>query len=430
MNNAESQNKNLPKWLIKTQHGSWEPEIFISGIVLIGLIQLPEYLNEFRFYFSREIFGLSTEIDNLIAVLITGIYWMVFGLGIHLFIRGIWIGLVGLSYVFPDGINKDKLNYAQKFDEVINKIPDVTDQIIKLEKISSSIFSINYLMFMCILGAYCFILFLIVLPVYSFFFLTDYSIIEMFEAKSSVARLVNYYANAMMIIGGIYMFDFLSVGLVKKIKYVNLLYYPIYRFVSFITFSKLYRNIYYLLISNFKKWKVITFLTTFIVITLFIIGVLASNSPISQEFSQLAFYGGDSKNSVVTSRYDNMNSTEKNLFASVQNDVIRENTLRLFVSARVDFNDSIQQVCDTNIKDKNSSEYKLSCIKNFYQLTINDSSIVANKWFFHKHPTSNNRGYVTYLDISGLKNGLHEVKVDLQNWTFDTYTIIPFYLDR
>lgn len=430
MQNNSPKNKQLPKWLIKTQHGSWEPEIFISGIVLIGLIQLPEYLDEFRHYFSREIFGLSTDIDNLIAVLITGIYWMIFGLGLHLFMRGIWIGLVGLSYVFPDGINKGKLNYERKFDEVINKIPDVTDQIIKLEKISSSIFSINYLMFMCILGAYCFILFLIILPVYSFFLLTDYSIIEMFEGKSSISVLVDYYAKSMLVIGGIYMFDFLTVGLLKKIKYINLIYYPIYRFVSLITFSKLYRNIYYLLISNFKKWKVITFLTAFVAITIFMIGTIASNSPVSSEFSQLEFYGGNSKNSLVRSHYDNMNSTQKNLFGSVQSDIIKENTLRLFISARVSLNDSIEQVCDPNIEDKNSSEYTLSCIKNFYELSINDSSITADRWLFHKHPTSNNRGYITYLDISHLKNGMHEVKIDLKNWTFENYTIIPFYLDR
>ncbi len=242
--------------------------------------------------------------------------------------------------------------------------------------------------------------------------------------------LVDYYAKIMMVIGGIYLFDFLTVGLLKRIKYLNLIYYPIYRFVSLITFSKLYRNIYYLLISNFKKWKVITFLTLFVVITIFMIGILASNSSVSSEFSQLAFYGGDSKNSIVRSQYDNMNGIHKNLFASVQSDIINENTLRLFISARVSLNDSIQQVCDPDIQDKNSSEYTLSCIRNFYELSINDSSITADRWFFYKHPTSNNRGYITYLDISYLKNGMHEVKIDLKNWTFKTYSIIPFYLDR
>ena len=100
MTDQKSDN-NLPKWLIKTQLGSWEPEIFISGIVLIGLIQLPRHLNEFRYFFYREIFGYDSVVDNLIAVLNTGIYWMIFGLVLHLFFRGIWVGLVCLSYVFP-----------------------------------------------------------------------------------------------------------------------------------------------------------------------------------------------------------------------------------------------------------------------------------------------------------------------------------------
>ena len=71
---------NLPDWLRQTQNNSWEPEVFISGIVLFGLIQIPEKLESLRFFFSREIYGTTNDIDNLIAVLMTGIQWLIFGL--------------------------------------------------------------------------------------------------------------------------------------------------------------------------------------------------------------------------------------------------------------------------------------------------------------------------------------------------------------
>ena len=56
---------------------------------------------------------------------------------IHLVLRGLWAGLVGLSYVFPDGVNKEKIAKSQKDINYDN--PDVF--VIKIEKICSLLFS-------------------------------------------------------------------------------------------------------------------------------------------------------------------------------------------------------------------------------------------------------------------------------------------------
>ncbi|MEM9858338.1 MAG: hypothetical protein AAF843_13315, partial [Bacteroidota bacterium] len=168
----------IPQWLERTQHNSWEPEIFISGIVLFGLLQLPAYLHEFRLYFNREVFGLTNAMDNFVGILITGIQWLIFGLVLHLFFRGIWIGLVGLSYVFPGGIRDENLKYKGKFKDRVLNIPDFTSQIIRLEKISSSIFSISYFLFMSILGAYFFLAIAVLTPVYLFLYLGPYDLKE------------------------------------------------------------------------------------------------------------------------------------------------------------------------------------------------------------------------------------------------------------
>jgi len=38
---------NVPKWLKRVQENSWEPEILLSGFVLIGLMQLPEKIKHY-----------------------------------------------------------------------------------------------------------------------------------------------------------------------------------------------------------------------------------------------------------------------------------------------------------------------------------------------------------------------------------------------
>ena len=56
---------------------------------------------------------------------------------LHLILRGLWTGVLGLSYVFPNGIKIEKLPKSQR-----NIIYDKPDKlVIQLEKICSILFS-------------------------------------------------------------------------------------------------------------------------------------------------------------------------------------------------------------------------------------------------------------------------------------------------
>jgi len=425
-----SKNSVLPSWLKKTQHNSWEPEIFISGIVLFGLIQLPQYLQEFRFYFSREIFGISNDIDNLVAIMSTSIQWMIIGLVLHLFFRGVWIGLVGLSYVFPNGINHDRLNYKGKFENKIKLIPDFTNQIIRLEKISSSIFSSTYLIFMCIIGAYFYLVAMLIIPFYLFLLLSDYTFADLIRDESLVG-LINIYAILVMLVGLIYMVDFLSLGVLKRSKRLNKIFYPLYQLISFITFSALYRNIYYLLVSNFKRWKVVTFLVSFIVITFFMINFNASRDSLSSNFSRLELFSSSIGNYSSSEYYASMNPSDKYQKASIQSDIVSEDVLRLFITHQVNFEDSVKANCNYVVPEESSdiNKLKLECLQSFYIVNVNDSIAKTSKWMFHKDPSTGHRGIMTYVDISHLERGLHKLDIDLKNWFHKKYVSIPFYVD-
>lgn len=419
----------LPKWLVRTQQNSWEPEIFISGIVLFGLLQVPEYLNEFRYYFRREIFGLSSDMDNFVAILITGVQWLTFGLILHLFFRGIWIGLVGLSYVFPGGIKKENVKYKGKFADRIQSIPDFTDQIIRLEKISSSIFSISYFLFMSILGGgYTFFLATIIGPIYLFFNFGPYTFSDLIN-NEALAQVVNNYALLIAFFGFIYLFDFLSLGLLKRSKYLAKVYYPLYKVISWLTFSTLYRNIYYILISNFKRWKVISFILGFLIVTYALASFHADRASAGYQFSQLEFYGSSAGNTINSSAYENMDPSSVGQYASIQSDIIKDDVLRLFLTHYSFFDDSVKTVCDyKEFEDVEVTDsLKLVCLANFYQIAVNDSSYSDLKWKFHKNPKNQHRGIMTYVDISNLKKGNHSLEVGLANWYNDTFQEIQFY---
>lgn len=420
---------NLPEWLKQTQNNSWEPEVFISGIVLFGLIQLPERLESLRFFFIREVYSNGNEIDSLVAVLMTSIQWLIFGLILHLFFRGIWIGLVGLSYVFPKGIKNENLNFKGTFKNRVMTIPNFTDQIILLEKISSSIFSISYFIFMSILGAYFFVMITLVAPVYFFNTITGIDFSE-YENNPIYDTITSAYAIFILVIGALHLFDFLTLGLLKKNRYIAKFYYPFYLIVSTLTLSPLYRNIYYILISNFKKWKVITFIVCFIIITFNAIEVNSSKTPLTRQFTQLEMYGSTSQNSIQTDAYANLGQDPKFHRASIQSDIVKDDVLRLFITHTINYEDSIKTLCDYNLKLRSRSKrdsLKLACMKEFYRISVDDSLYTDIQWFFHYNSSTAHRGIISYLDISNLKRGMHHIDIDLKNWRRRKYDIVQFY---
>ena len=109
-----------PAWLNELQQKSWEPEILLSGIVLYGMFQIPDLLDSFLEFGNDNLFGSTTDLDNFVSSIKVALYWLIGTLILHLISRGIWVGMVGLSYTFPNGINRDRLKMSGKFTSTID----------------------------------------------------------------------------------------------------------------------------------------------------------------------------------------------------------------------------------------------------------------------------------------------------------------------
>ena len=129
--------ENTPKWLIDTQNKSWEPEILISGITLTFLFILSSHIYNFcamliQDFGVYEVIGRTSYIASM--VILTGLK---ITLIIHLLLRGLWAGLVGLSYVFPQGIKRENLPPSER--DIDYDKPH--QSVIKIERICSLLFS-------------------------------------------------------------------------------------------------------------------------------------------------------------------------------------------------------------------------------------------------------------------------------------------------
>ena len=149
-------------WLDRVRTNSWESEILIVGFVLIILLQTIDYFDVLRnnqHYLNSFWGGVPSVINSILVpiiiyVLFVSNYVLVISLSIYLILRGFWVAVIGLSSVFPKGIDVKKLNYSDYYKSNLNKynIDDFTNDLylilnsvlfISIEPVAIIIFSLD-----------------------------------------------------------------------------------------------------------------------------------------------------------------------------------------------------------------------------------------------------------------------------------------------
>lgn len=421
----------LPEWLQKLQNESWQVEVALSAVIVFALFQLFEPVNVWESHIQREV--LSFSLSGIGAVIKTAIAWLIIGFTFHLILRSIWVGLIGLSYTFK-GINHERLNLASPFKEFIEKQVTLTSSILYLERWCSATFAIAFLFFLAVLGVVLYIIVFLVLPIF---------IAQNFVSPETLINSVRTYQQIWQIVSLLFLIDFISLGLLKRIKWFSKIYYPIYRLVNFFTLAFLYRNIYYTLVSNVSRWKLFLGLLAYVGLSMVFFQYFVSG-----RLNNMDLVPKTDAFIVDKEQYANL-ATGKMAYAQIQSDVIKENYLRIFVLHFRALEDSVHQECDyeervklieekefdqKRAKRQAKDEVIMDCYKQFYHLQLDTQLYTNIDWLFHERQDNKHKGILTWLDIGHLENGRHELKVmlNLKNDTLDisNYATIPFFLSR
>lgn len=419
----------VPKWLDELQQRSWEPEILLSGIVLYGMFKVPGILDDFLAFYKLNIYGNSNDVDNLVSLFKTGIYWLITGLILHLICRGIWIGIVGLSYTFPAGIRMEKLNYKEPFKPKVEKIVSYEQIIIRLEKISSALFSISFMLFMSLIGGYLYFLVMLVAPFMFFLLVLDMGFSgPLFDGFQKWVFVV-------LTVGILGLVDFLSLGYFRRFKIIAKILWPLHRFISTLTLSRFYRPIYYGMVTNFNKWAFFAFLLIFTVISIFGAGNNNETYP-GDLYSRISNFSSAQNYSTFLGNYDDQNDEIPSVRAHIPSDIITGNVLRLFVVAQIRYEDTMEEITPIDslkkaYPDTSNVALKNMVVANFFNVKIDDQEITNLRWYFHYKGRLGQRGYLTYIDISDLKEGLHTIDVlGPESKYSNPISVIPFYKDE
>ena len=433
------------KLLDKLQTESWQLELIISGFAIYGLFSAIEPL---EVEFLTSVKNNQTIYTAMLQALTSGTYILMGSLLIHVVLRGLWIGTLGLRYVSGE-IDYARLGYVPKFTDYLKKKVGSFDRYIsRLENVCSTVFALAFLMVFYFLSYFLILM---------FFAIVAFTInnIGLFS-DDTAGTITAIFSITYFVLILIFFFDFISMGGLKRDRWTAKYYFPIYKFLGVITLAFLYRPLVYNFLDQRKaRWVATFILPAYLIVLLFlqIYGVVNSNYQIE----------GQLTSSYFTSKYNYEDElTEKTdfvQFVSLPSKVIDKPYMRVYVGFNKFIEDAILEH-DSILRpkeDRRGYSFKTTTGLSFNGLNINLSrkylmvkknqtryikvldelyKLKIDTTFFEKEFVMTNDvnkrfGFETFLNLKGLEDGKHLLYLigpdPREDKEIDTLITIPFW---
>lgn len=224
------------------QQQSWQLELIITGFALAGMISGADAFNEFVVKW-RDILSnygiLGTLGKSMLKATHLAYFVVIFHFFLNVVVRCLWIGALTLRGVIG---KEDYLaqRYHPIFDSFLRRRSgNFDDYINRLDTSASLIFAITFLMITILFG---------VVTWGSVVAVILSSLIAAFDYSGVLTG--GLITGIYVFFSLIYLVDFITGGMVKRGE--SRIYYPLYRVMGWLTLARLYRPLYYAIISN--KW--------------------------------------------------------------------------------------------------------------------------------------------------------------------------------
>jgi hypothetical protein len=404
------------KLLQKLQEESWQLELLISGFAIFGLFTAIPIITE-----SLKEAENSQQIYKFVISLIGTIscYILIFNLLLHVLLRGLWIGALGLRYVSGD-IDYDSLNYSQKFTKYLTKRVGSFDKYIgTLENYCSVIFAVSFLLIFYVLAITFTILAIALIGT---------QLLDNDNLPNWLSQGVGITLIVFLIFGMFFtLIDFITLGFLKKKKWTSKIYFPIYWVFSFITLSFLYRPLVYNFLDNkFGKRLSFSLVPFYILIALGTSLNYNVSNYITDDMTSNDFVANNNS-------YEDLLS-DKNGFidnVAIQSKVISDNYVKVFVlysdnieNRIFNFNPLLKPEEDrrglktginfnTNIKFGKKDSLRRVYLKTFNKIySVKIDTVKFETDFILAHSKNDKLGFETYISTKTLDEGKHILQVN------------------
>jgi len=420
-----------PEWLQALEAQSWQAELIASGLAIYGSFTLGPYIEHLtEWAVLRFNDRVLTVLYFLFIYLFAAQVILVISFITHLALRILWAGILGLSSVYPDGINMQSKTYADYFKQQLKlEFPDLSKYSLELDKLCSLIFSILCALVIVMLSTSIWILI--------------YLVISELALKIIPTHIFNYIQYSIF---GIILVLTVVNGILVGSKWKNTAFakkhsYNFNRRLSKIIMILGYRSFNYITQTIRSN---VTSKLFFIGMTLILIGSMTATIPKLQKM--VPFYRADifvhykALESTVESRsYADQNTSSTILLPYIQSEIIDEDYLNLYIpfyqrelsqfekeGGTFTWNNELSsdenKVLRAKLKVKNANSY--------YSVQIDGQPLPSVTFSYRRNLHNNRDGYQAFIDLSNYPKGKHVLTIN-SKYTDEngkSYTrSIPFY---
>ncbi len=401
-----------PEWLKKLEAESWQPELVVSGVAIFATLSLPQHLITITDFclatFSEAYFGIISLSQQYVTIIA---YLLALNFIAHFVIRVTWIGFLGLSSVYPDGINFAKLPYSDYIKERYKEdFPNIQYMTERLDKYASVIFGFTAGLTMIIVSMYIFFLLLFILIQLIGLALPDGFLKE----------------NLFEILGGTFMIIISSASILNLKRFRDNLplqkfYYRYTQIVGRLIFTFFFKPSQYIVLTfisqvDLKKLSGLYF--GYCMFLGLLAGIITSSNDryfLDIESSFPHFNYTAKSYTVFPDYYENLRPTNKRItWMTLSSDEIEaDDFLKVFIPQLGVDKSQLKKTCaEWSTKEDNKREIRMNCFVDLHELYINDSLLNELQFNTYRHPNRDEYGILTYLDVSNLKRGRHILKVE------------------
>jgi len=418
-----------PKWLEQIESQSWEAELIVSGLTIYGSLALGPFLDRcLEWLIASLSFVFLQSLEAAILYIYLAYYGLVFAFIGHFIVRIFWVGIVGLSSAYPQGINVHNRAYSTDFlRKLRRKYTDLPELAVRIDRFSSTIFSLLWLI----------ILFSLVI---GFWFLL-LNILSVLFNKITDSELPSIVIRAFAFL--IIFLAFLSTALtqVKGIrdtafarKYAFLINSVIAK-IFFGPFESIINTVSFTFATNTRQLRIIAFSFLFPVLgMLFIIPRLYHylNFMDANDYVEITHKYAFSNKYL----YEDEIGDSRILLPLIQSQELEED-LMLFIpllrmEAEMIYRDKPKLEDDLSSYERRQikNKWQMERLNDFYTLELDGRELKNLDFLFRRHAHAGEHGALTYINIDSLSQGWHDLSIRYELELDTTHQVmrhIPFY---
>lgn len=435
MTEQEEKIENI-SWLEKLALESWQGEMIISGAAIFGALQLPGAL---RAIVHFALTTLNEEVLNVLyfvfIYLSLAIAVLIASFIVHFILRSVWIGIVGLWSVFPQGINTQSEKYSASFlRQATEDFGDLNGFVKRLDQLCSIVFAFAFNIVMNFIS-----LSLLLAGFILFAFIMN-KLIPQIPFSTVIYGLVLLFF-PLVVLSGV-----MNLKSLRDKKWVERIHYPFFqkRFARII-FNIFYEPLFYInfvFLTNLNRYRFPIVMIFCMIIVMPIDSYILVDSKMLFLQQEVYFSMGDSEKRLYNQHYeDQLEPNQILLMPVIPHDRVPKEALKVFIPLPEREFSIIRKKWGIYKKNKQLSEYEndekrrafdLANIKKYLSIQINGQPLSNLTYRFADYPITNDKGIITYIPSDNLQLGDNVLRIVSNYYLLEgrkKQNTIPFWCD-